>query len=359
MRRITGMVVFLASFIYCTGVGCTNGKADREIWQGLLDENSLPAVAERMAKGELVRWPRLRPLEIIEGLPEKERPAAMADYELAGSFDRKLKEYESDTANDDLRVLTDKIAVYSKSARGLQQSGGPVNLALSDMVNRMALSRLCHYLVHHPKRYEEIAALLREVPLPTLDPSLFTPLLSMEAGISSATESLKDVPEGDLVDRMMELEGIVEPGATREERDRQMALRAMSSQTVAMQGGIAPLVLQIQVTAVLAECGLRGLIEYLRRGGDIQQFPQKSSEFEQFMKDGMKVFDSELVNSYRQRGLDVRAYISDCVIQMYGGDLKNARLRRLALKDWSKERYQGMKRMIEKSRSMTPKPAEK
>jgi hypothetical protein len=351
--------VFLVSIIYCSSASCTDGKADKEVWQGLLDGNSLPGVAERMAKGEPVQWLRLRPLEVIEELPVEERTAAMDDFRLAEAFDRKLKEYESDTTNNDLSELSTRITVYAALGKGLRKSGGLVNLVLLDMVNRLALTRLCHYLVHHSEQYEEIAGLLKEVPLPKLEVSLFTSLLAEEAGISGATEALKGVSDGDLIDRMMELEGIVEPGATKEERNTQITARALSSQTLAMQGRIAPLVSQMQVTAVLADCGLRGLIEYLRQGGDIQQFPQKSSEFEQFMKDGMNVFDSETVNIYRQRGLDVRWYISRYVIQMYGGDLKNAGLRRVALKDWSKARYQGMKRILEQSRSVTPKPVEK
>jgi hypothetical protein len=282
----------------------------------------------------------------------------MADFELAGSFDRRLKEYESDTANDDLKVLTERIHVYSKLARGLQQSGGLVNLALSDMVNRMALSRLCHYLVHQPKQYEEIAALLTEVPLPRLNASLFAPLLRAESGISGATEALEAVPGGDLVDRIMELEKIVDPSATREERIIQISSRAPSSQAVAMQGRIAPLVFEMQMTAILAEYGLRGLIEYLRRGGDIHQFPDNRSEFEQFMKDGMEVFDRGLIPTYQQRDLDIGALIRELVIKMYGGDLDSALLRQRALKQWSEKYHQVMKRIRGRD-SMTPKSVEK
>jgi hypothetical protein len=326
-------------------LSCWGDEAEpTQVWSHLLGEDGLSDIARRLANSDPVPWPQAKSWETIRALPSPQREAGMSGFHLAEALLDKIRDFEADTSNDDLAELSRRVQVYRELGQGLVRSGGPVNAVLLDVVDRMALTRLCHFLVHHPDQYGEVEQLLEMLAIPVHDWTFFAPLLQEGTGEPPSDDLVDEASEGDFIERIIAVEkeklaahGWV-PDATEPWRKVPLIAMAPGSHALMYQNTVAPLALHMEITSRLANCGLRGLIEYLRRGGALEDFPVERSAFEAVMGSALDGLECQSMKD--KTHMQVHEFIYMYVIQCYRSGLKDDPLRHLSLSRWSPERYQ-------------------
>ena len=134
---------------------------------------------------------------------------------------------------------------------------------LADSLYRLSLSRLCRQLVLHPGEYSQVEGVLRRVGHESLAAADVGSMIDEQTGAHNATDLLREARREDLLRLSFQL-----ANTTSLEAAFQVATDGNASHLLQKQA-LGLLIFRLSESGLVAEYILPGLIEYLRRGGDL------------------------------------------------------------------------------------------
>jgi hypothetical protein len=180
-----------------------------------------------------------------------------------------------DTEVDNAADLGRNISSYAAINKVLLSAGGFGNYCLSDSVSRMCLAKLCHYLVRHPKEYSLIEDALSNIHILGCDSTMLKEIIADVHSDLAISLDIDSMPKKNILSEIR-----------RQERPKGFSPSDLAMVGLMTNGKVSPLVFRLIETARVAEFQLPGLIEFLKRGGDINHLSwetTRSASFEGIM----------------------------------------------------------------------------
>ena len=261
---------------------------DSQKWNDLIKGNDLPEIAQAIEHPSTASWPKL-----ISNASMSLKGNAYKPSNLGNALFEKIRVYEKSVSRQE--GDSEKAAIiYGSLSRGLQNSGGYINLCLADTVNRLALARLSELLINDPSLAENVKGALANLPSVHFSTPQFVQMIHDEP-----TQKLKGgINLTPLEDKEAEKQVCAALGTNPGQIMVKFASNQAGTSTLLDDLQIGVLFERMAQTDTVARVDLAGLIEFLLRGGkysdinlaDIRPFQAIMSGSEaQFKSDLMRI----------------------------------------------------------------------
>ena len=268
-------------------------------WADILKTNDLERVAKIMALRS-PPWPCLQ-TEQPSDANAAGRSQTSGHESPANVLLAKVRECEKDGDHD----LDHMIRTYSKVRQSATAAGGLLNLSLANAVDRIALSRICAYLVSNPAKFEHAGRLLNELGIPRFSDQQFAKEANAEAHASERPAPFDETSES------------TARASIRSKIGEQAALAADLRNGTKRSGLIdgrhgALLYHRLREVALMNEVSLPALIAFLRKGGQLTDLRlDDTSRFKEVIGAERTTFSNEALGVKRVHASDLHALVEE------------------------------------------------
>lgn len=236
-------------------------------WNGLVEKASAEALGAKMRESETPKWPRIESAYAYEQKPANQREIGAEALRLAEGLRRQLEKSFSAAVEPDEARLKSEFQTLEAINRSLGSAGGYSNQVLQDSVARVMIFRLAMWLVKHPTKANQAAALFDaiEVPRVLLD-SLLAEMATQDRELAAKKEAISGI------DREKSIYQALSPIGLSMNDVLALAAppRVMTSELL-KQPSAPALAYRMATTEALKWVNLRGLIQFLKLGGSFDE----------------------------------------------------------------------------------------
>ncbi len=229
-------------------------------------------------------WPKIVASKTIDNLSSEEQKFQREAHKLAKELFGKIREFEVQYGKDDnINSLTAAVEIYSRMGRILKRKQGYVNLVLTETVYRLGLSRLASFLRENPERYQEVDNLWQNFDKPFYDVSNIIVFCEEELGIANAKNKIEKFPESifysinKIIPEHFKMK-------VSEELSVDDPYKMFSTTHLIDEMDIFIFLQRLSGTDTILEISIPGAIEYLNRGGQIEDLPKYWKDVRPFEK---------------------------------------------------------------------------
>ncbi len=199
------------------------------------------------------------------------------NHELMKILFEKIKEFEKTQTKADIDTISNIVYDYVTIGNAVSDGGGYVNYVMGDVFYRMSLSRLAFFLLENPTRYDEVERLWRKLKRPNFEISQLATILQEEIGIPRAESKLESALSKGLLYKTTEelIQQHRKPILIESKEDMK---NIFSTSYLLENENVSLLLWRMGETDLMLESLIPGLIEFLRRGGEIDNL-------ERYLKD--------------------------------------------------------------------------
>ena len=228
-------------------------------WSSIVESFSLPQIAETLSEKSSPDWPKLGFSQTDATAVEGEESASAR---LALNLLGKMRRLEASGGRSVDTLPVKEVEVYSQIAELVAASGGYTNHVLADTARRMALSRMCFYLVAHPDDHQGIAGLLTVLGDTSVNIQDFATLATEELDVS-----LELLPSEALASRRSIDELLRVLGTDLVATIKGSNLENLSTSYLIENRRLDLVLWRMITTDLVGQYQLAGLVGFLERGG--------------------------------------------------------------------------------------------
>jgi len=290
------MKIIILPTIVLISLACSHLDAqtaqDMTKWSDVINNKKLPDIAQSIKSSNPLPWPQLIS-DASQALKAKELPKPSV---LGQLLFEKIRAYENQVSHkeDESEAVA---KVYISLSQGLQDSGGYINLCLTDVVNRLAIARLSEILINDPTSADRIKVLLLNSTSLRFSKASFIKMIRNEPA-----QPLK--PEIDLdalQDKDFERQVLAALGLNRGDVFNQYGYNQAGTSTLINGLQIGVLLDRMIVADALINVDALGLVGFLKRGGKYQDLSYDIRSFNAIMKGDQVLYKSDFAQVNRVR----------------------------------------------------------
>jgi hypothetical protein len=287
----------------------------------MVSKESLPSLAES-AK---IIWPSMSLSFSANSAVTGSSEVTKASQNIALKLLDLLKNYENSVDKDSSVEPATQFKVYSLLGERLEKAGGSLNLCFLDSVNRCAMARLCHAVFSASLEIESAHRILESLYVPKCDKSFLEDLMSTRISRAQAVNLFAELPPTRLQGAVFNSEGF---GLDFSEAMVKISPKLKTSVLVT-QESISPLVYRLMQSWGLRSALIPGLLEFLSKGGKIEDLPIYCGDYPKFMELMGPSFRKYRFESQGETFLDPSDLLF--LVTDFGGDFRKSKYYRKAL----------------------------
>lgn len=292
-------------------------------------QHVLEAVSEEslssLAESKDINWPSMSlSFSAIPAVPGASG-AVRVSQNIALKLLDLLKGYESSLDNDSSVEPINQFKIYSLVGMRLERAGGSLKLCLLDSLNRCVMARLCHSVLSASLGLEAAQKTLESLYVPKCGKSFLENLMFTRMSRDQAASLFAKLPPTRLQGAVFNFE---EFGSEFSDAMVRISPKLKTSVLVT-QENISPLVYRLIESWGLRSALIPGLLDYLSKGGKIEDLPIYCGDFPKFRElMGASVYEYRL-ESEGETFLDPSSLLF--LVNDFGGDFRKSKFYRLAL----------------------------
>lgn len=271
-----------------------------DLWQKKLAVNTLGEVATVMESSQS-KWPHIRSLRASANQGKDSDQTGRLNT-LARFLHQKIIECEMKDKTQEPTLK--QIETYRKLRTILEVSGGYVNCVLVDSIDRLAVSRICGFVVKHPDRWADAERMRTALQTPRFMERNLASLLQEEMATNLVG---KTVAEEEYLHVYLEALGT----------DERTIMLSPKQETIHAGNlienrDLSQLVWRMAQVEVLAHVRLPALIEFLKRGGQFNEIRSGDMRrFKEVMAESRDQFKSALLHVRKIYPSDLAALLDE------------------------------------------------
>lgn len=204
----------------------------------------------------------------------------------------KVKEFEKTTqAKIDIDAISTIVDDYVTIGNAVSDGGGYVNYVMGDVLYSISLSRLAFFLLQNPTMYDEVERIWRKLKRPNFDISTLADMLEDEFGVTESRAELEQAESSGSL--FLTFINLVRQRSDHDILEVTGVSRNISTSYLLGNKDHVFLAFRLANTNLVLEASIPGMIEFLRRGGEIDDFQLYRTDIREFlslMGDSRKLF---------------------------------------------------------------------
>lgn len=259
MKHFIALVLIAA---FGVSSGCGETPQTQPSLTDRVELTPLPVLAHLIVENKTLKWPELT----SNASQALNQPTSPKSSILGNALLEKIRNYEGSTSRE-LESSLKACEVYAELSRGLQESNGYVNVCLADAVNCLIISRLMEILVKYPSSSERVRAILEKSDCLKFSTRTFLKMIHDEHALNmKAGVDLNSLDEKTLESRILASVDITE-----DEIVSRYGLGKAKTSNLINDLEVGVLLYRMGQNDVAANVDMAGLLEFLRRGGKLNQ----------------------------------------------------------------------------------------